>query len=1037
MNQWLNRINLGTKLMILATLAFAVFLVPTQLLLSRLTDAVQLTRLERKGVTILEPTLKFADVLQQHRDYSGLWLAKGDAAFEQKLVDLAADFDRHLKTHAALAAVAEQSALQEEAVAIQKSLAALHQAVRKKSLTPVESFTQHSRLIRRALQLVLRAADAFQITLDPQADSYWLYMASVINLPELNEQLAQLRALGVLALSDGGDAMLLSSIEVINEGAEKNLEQIRFSFANTSKSNPLLKQDIDKATLDVLAGVVAIRENLKLVFQATGVEAGQAFHQRTTQAIASNTQLIVRLYGELDKSLAMREAAEASQRTSLILLSSVLALLMGAGVWLITLSISRPVRRAEVAAGRLAQGDFSDQHLQTQGTNEVSRLLQALDQMRLNLSASIEKERLIATENGRIRTALDNAATNVMIADTRHSIIYGNRSLLAMLSHAEVDIRKDLPGFAAARVLGSTLDQFHQQSALQPRLLEQMSAANESVIHLGGRTFRLVISPIFNEQRERLGTTVEWDDQTDRLRIRAAEQQLAAENARIRKALDSVSTNVRIADTEGIVIYANNTLKDTVRRLEEPIRRQIPDFHADRFVGMNITRFYPDSAAALVRLQGLTAPRSTMMEVGGRQFEIMTTPVVDESGKHLGTISEWRDRTEELAAEQEVQQVISAAAAGQFDHRLSLEGKQGFFKAVAENINTLVTTASDGLQEVARVLDHLARGDLTYRIDKQYSGIFGELKDNANRTCEQLTDLVGQILEAGDTINTAAREIAQGNQNLSSRTEEQAASLQETASSMEELTGTVQQNAENARQANQLAGAASLVAVKGGEVVSHVVTTMTEINASARKIVDIIGVIDSIAFQTNILALNAAVEAARAGEQGRGFAVVASEVRNLAQRSATAAKEIKGLIGASVERVEIGSRLVNEAGKTMDDVVGSIGQVARLMEQIADASIEQSSGIQQVNRAITEMDENTQQNAALVEQAAAAAESLEEQSSGLIDVVRRFRLSKTPVSRAVLPHGGARRVSALAAVRGPAARAARPVAAVDEDWEEF
>nr|WP_308418414.1 methyl-accepting chemotaxis protein [Iodobacter ciconiae] len=307
-------------------------------------------------------------------------------------------------------------------------------------------------------------------------------------------------------------------------------------------------------------------------------------------------------------------------------------------------------------------------------------------------------------------------------------------------------------------------------------------------------------------------------------------------------------------------------------------------------------------------------------------------------------------------------------------------------------MNQLMASNEKGLADVVRVLGALARGDLSETINDDYKGTLGQLKDDCNLTGERLSEIVMQIKDSVGLINTASQEIAAGNNNLSSRTEQQAASLEETASSMEELTGTVKQNAENARQANQLAIGASDIAVKGGGVVEQVVSTMSEINSSAKKIVDIISVIDGIAFQTNILALNAAVEAARAGEQGRGFAVVASEVRNLAQRSAAAAKEIKSLIGDSVVKVESGSRLVDEAGRTMQEVVTAVRRVTDIMSEISAASAEQSSGIEQVNQAVVQMDENTQQNAALVEQAAAAAESLEEQAGSLADAIAIFKV---------------------------------------------
>ncbi|VTU26705.1 Serine chemoreceptor protein [Variovorax sp. PBS-H4] len=302
------------------------------------------------------------------------------------------------------------------------------------------------------------------------------------------------------------------------------------------------------------------------------------------------------------------------------------------------------------------------------------------------------------------------------------------------------------------------------------------------------------------------------------------------------------------------------------------------------------------------------------------------------------------------------------------------------------------------LGEAVKVAETVANGDLSARIEVDSRDETGQLMNALRNMNASLARVVGEVRDGTDTIATASGQIASGNQDLSSRTEEQASALQQTAASMEELTSTVKQNADNARQANQLALSASEVAVKGGSVVGQVVDTMASIHASSRKIVDIIGVIDGIAFQTNILALNAAVEAARAGEQGRGFAVVASEVRNLAQRSAAAAKEIKGLIDDSVGKVDAGTALVGEAGKTMEEIVGSIRRVTDIVGEISAASHEQTQGIEQINQAITQMDQVTQQNAALVEEAAAAAQSMQEQAGSLVQAVSVFRLKTTEPS---------------------------------------
>jgi methyl-accepting chemotaxis protein-1 (serine sensor receptor) len=346
------------------------------------------------------------------------------------------------------------------------------------------------------------------------------------------------------------------------------------------------------------------------------------------------------------------------------------------------------------------------------------------------------------------------------------------------------------------------------------------------------------------------------------------------------------------------------------------------------------------------------------------------------------------------------------------------------------------------------VAGKIAAGDLTSNIEVDSNDELGKLLTSFKAMQGSIQTLIRDIKDSTDTINMAAKEIASGNSDLSQRTEEQASSLEETASSMEELTSTVRQNTENAKQANQLAIGASDVAGKGGAVVSQVVTTMDSINESSRKIVDIISVIDGIAFQTNILALNAAVEAARAGEQGRGFAVVASEVRNLAQRSAAAAKEIKTLIGDSVEKVEGGSKLVAEAGQTMEEILASIRRVTDIMSEITAASVEQSAGIEQVNLAITQMDEVTQQNAALVEEAAAAAESLEEQAQNLSASVSTFKVDDSAnrtVARAPAP--ASRQVAAPArkaitgAKAGPGKSTAvakpKPKSNDDGEWQEF
>lgn len=527
-----------------------------------------------------------------------------------------------------------------------------------------------------------------------------------------------------------------------------------------------------------------------------------------------------------------------------------------------------------------------------------------------------------------------------------------------------------------------------------------------------------------------------------RLGFEVAEtKRIAAETSRLKIGLDNVATNVRIADNDGNLLYVNNALKATMVRDVEAFRKHDPNFDPERLIGYNVGGFYADPAAAVQRLRNLTATVQSQMELGGRHYRVTTTPVITESGSRLGSVGEWVDITDQLKAQSLLKEVIQKAAEGDFTIRLSLNSQETFFSEVEGLINQLLANGENALNELSVVLSAIADGDLNRTITSDYHGVFGRLKNDTNTTVGRLREVISQIKESTDAINTAAHEIASGNQDLSARTEEQASSLEETASSMEELTSTVKHNAENANAANTLAGSAQQVAERGGAVVNQVVETMSAIHQSSSKISDIIGVIDGIAFQTNILALNAAVEAARAGEQGRGFAVVATEVRNLAQRSAGAAKEIKSLISDSVEKVEIGTKLVDQAGQTMEEVVGSIKRVAKIMADIAEASREQSAGIEQVGLAVSQMDEVTQQNAALVEEAAAAAESLEDQARNLSNSVSIFRMSasgagvaKALASTPSVPEVARERSEPPREVRKqvPAVQAS-----LDDEWAEF
>jgi methyl-accepting chemotaxis protein len=470
------------------------------------------------------------------------------------------------------------------------------------------------------------------------------------------------------------------------------------------------------------------------------------------------------------------------------------------------------------------------------------------------------------------------------------------------------------------------------------------------------------------------------------------ERRVAAVNERVRCALDGAAAGVMIADASGVLVYANDTAQRSLGGMAQAVQATVPGFDPTAPVGQSLHALHPEAATSGAAGEVQVAD----LRFGEYHVQLALAPLRDEAGKLAGVVVNWTDRTEEVRTEQEVNALVGAASEGRLDGRIHLAGKQGFFLQLGTALNRLLDATASGVSEVQSVLAALAAGDLTVRSEARLHGVFAQMRDDANATADALEDVLAQIKVAVEQIHTASEEIAAGNQDLSVRTEQQAANLEETAASVEELTASVRQNADSARAGREVAAQAADISGRGAQEIQQAIASMQGIADGARQIESIITTIDGIAFQTNILALNAAVEAARAGEQGRGFAVVASEVRALAQRSAASAREIKALIQQSNTRVGEGARVVNAAGTTMQDTETAIRRVNGLMQQIAEASVEQASGIGQVGQTITQMDAATQQNAALVEEATAAARSMADQAATLADLTARFTLRQDP-----------------------------------------
>ncbi len=477
------------------------------------------------------------------------------------------------------------------------------------------------------------------------------------------------------------------------------------------------------------------------------------------------------------------------------------------------------------------------------------------------------------------------------------------------------------------------------------------------------------------------------------------ERVISAENNRVKQALDNTSGNVMIADNKGNLIYLNHAATAFINGAENDFREEIPELNSTKLLGEQFDVLYKNPSNQGTQAAVLKETYIANVKVGSREIRIIANPILDPNGIYLGIVAEWIDRTKEVAVEREIQEIIDYSRAGDLSQRVSLDGKEDFFKTLSQGINDMVAISEQVINEIAKVMSAMAQGDLTNNINGDFQGAYDEIKNDINTTIAKFSEIVADINTNADEVLNGSNEITKGNSDLSVRTNEQAANLEETAASMEQMTATVRQNADSVKEADQLVGETRKFAENGTVVINRAVSAMNEISNSSAKISDIISVIDEIAFQTNLLALNASVEAARAGEQGRGFAVVASEVRNLAGRSAGAAKEIKDLIEDSVMKVDEGGKFVIESGETLEEIMNSVKKVSSVVSEIATASEEQSEGIGQVNQAVTAMDKMTQQNTSLVAEAAEASESMGKRAKYLNELVRFFEIQKDVGSR--------------------------------------
>ena len=915
MQSLLSRLKLWQKFGVLSAIGGILCVVPLSLYLSSSQKAIEATRLEQDGLAPIKVAVRLEQLLQQHR---------APTASAEQRAGIAQDIQAQMKQMDVVVQTAHDKAVSEHWRELTQQWTALQTGGHG-----------HAEAVDTVVELTEHLADHYGLTLDPDETGYFLQSGLVIDAPRLVALLDQAAHQGTSMLtsrdSTAGDRAVLHAILAQITASQAHLSsQMGKALGADNNLSSRLKPALDRGVQQA-SQVVALAQS-QLVESGKPAMAPQAFAAATTQAVEAQFQLLSDGFAALDQLLD--ERAKELTRTRAALLGGVLLILLaGSAVsWAVIRSITTPIRQAAEAAKAVQAGNLTHE-IQVRGRDEIAQLLHALQGMQRGLRERNERDAAALASATRIKQALDVTATNVMVADTDYNIVYGNAALQDMLREAEADLRKDLPRFSAATVVGSNIDVFHKNPAHQRTVLDRLNATHKAQLSIGGRRFNLILNPIRDADGQRLGVVVEWRDVTAELAARETEQHLAAENARIKQALDTCSTNVMIADADGQIIYANDSVVAMLRQNEAELRKSLPHFDANRFVGQNFDIFHRNPRHQRDLLGGLKSEHKAQIKVGALHFSLIANPIYDAQQQRLGSVVEWKDRTAEVAAEAEITDMVDNATQGDFSRRIQLEGKEPFFRAMGSKFNELIDTISKTIVEV-RV------------------------------AAEQLTSASGQVSDTSQSLSQSAAS--------------QAASVEQTSASLQEMAASIRQNSDNANVTDGMAAKASKEALDGGEAVTQTVEAMKDI---ARKI----SIIDDIAYQTNLLALNAAIEAARAGEHGRGFAVVAAEVRKLAERSQVAAQEIGKLAGSSVH-------LAERAGELLHEMVPSINKTSELVQEIAAASSEQSDGVSQITNAMDHLNSSTQQNASAAEQLSATAEELSAQAAQLQGLMDYFRL---------------------------------------------